>query len=95
MYSLSELCVCEVSAAERQQVLQAVERLQSKLAQHEEWTHSERLGALKEALQSPLLGRILTLQHSLKQLKDQVRHLCLNLTAHTAHSTPSSSSQLS
>ncbi|KAF4083191.1 hypothetical protein AMELA_G00137170 [Ameiurus melas] len=61
-----------VSATEQQQVLQAVERLQSKLAQREEWTHSERLGALKEALQSPLLGRILTLQHSLKQLKDQL-----------------------
>ncbi|XP_046713900.1 inaD-like protein isoform X2 [Silurus meridionalis] len=60
------------AAAERQQVLQAVERLQSKLTQREEWTHSERLGALKEALQSPLLGRILTLQHSLKQLKDQL-----------------------
>ncbi|KAI5626529.1 inaD-like protein isoform X2 [Silurus asotus] len=58
--------------AERQQVLQAVERLQLKLTQREEWTHSERLGALKEALQSPLLGRILTLQHSLKQLKDQL-----------------------
>ncbi|KAB5559141.1 hypothetical protein PHYPO_G00025550 [Pangasianodon hypophthalmus] len=64
-----------VSATERQQVLQAVERLQSKLAQREEWTHSERLGALKEALQSPLLGRILTLQHSLKQLKDQLNCL--------------------
>ncbi|KAK3561941.1 hypothetical protein QTP86_019064 [Hemibagrus guttatus] len=61
-----------VSSAERQQVLQAVERLQSKLAQREEWTHSERLGALKEALQGPLLNRILTLQHSLKQLKDQL-----------------------
>ncbi|XP_058257347.1 inaD-like protein isoform X3 [Hemibagrus wyckioides] len=61
-----------VSSAERQQVLQAVERLQSKLAQREEWTHSERLGTLKEALQSPLLNRILTLQHSLRQLKDQL-----------------------
>ncbi|XP_060797317.1 inaD-like protein isoform X2 [Neoarius graeffei] len=64
-----------VPTAERQQVLQAVERLQSKLAQREEWTHSERLGTLKEALQSPLLGRILTLQHSLKQLKDQLNYI--------------------
>ncbi|TSK53708.1 InaD-like protein [Bagarius yarrelli] len=61
-----------LSSAERQQVLQAVERLQAKLVQREEWTHSERLGALKEALHSPLLNRILTLQHSLKQLKDQL-----------------------
>uniref|UniRef100_A0A673L0V4 InaD-like protein n=1 Tax=Sinocyclocheilus rhinocerous TaxID=307959 RepID=A0A673L0V4_9TELE len=62
-----------VSASERQQVLQALERLQSKLVQRDEWTHSDRLGTLKEALQSPLFGHILTLQHSVKQLKDQVR----------------------
>ncbi|XP_049321952.1 inaD-like protein isoform X2 [Astyanax mexicanus] len=64
-----------VSATERQQVLQALERLQSKLVQREEWTHSERLGALKEALQSPLLGHILTLQHSVKQLRDQLNSM--------------------
>ncbi|KAI4899061.1 hypothetical protein NFI96_031201, partial [Prochilodus magdalenae] len=63
------------SATERQQVLQALERLQSKLVQREEWTHSERLGALKEALQSPLLGHILTLQHSVKQLRDQLNSM--------------------
>uniref|UniRef100_A0A673L3V0 InaD-like protein n=1 Tax=Sinocyclocheilus rhinocerous TaxID=307959 RepID=A0A673L3V0_9TELE len=62
-----------LSASERQQVLQALERLQSKLVQRDEWTHSDRLGTLKEALQSPLFGHILTLQHSVKQLKDQVR----------------------
>ncbi|CDQ86407.1 unnamed protein product [Oncorhynchus mykiss] len=61
-----------VSTVERQQVLQALERLQAKMAQREEWTHSERLGVLRDALQSPLLGHILTLQHSIKQLKDQV-----------------------
>lgn len=64
-----------VSASERQQVLQALERLQSKLVQREEWTHSDRLGTLKEALQSPLFGHILTLQHSVKQLKDQLSSL--------------------
>uniref|UniRef100_A0A674D821 PATJ crumbs cell polarity complex component n=1 Tax=Salmo trutta TaxID=8032 RepID=A0A674D821_SALTR len=61
-----------VSTVERQQVLQALERLQAKMAQREEWTHSERLGMLRDALQSPLLGHILTLQHSIKQLKDQL-----------------------
>ncbi|XP_046892816.1 inaD-like protein isoform X2 [Hypomesus transpacificus] len=61
-----------VSSQERQQVLQALERLQSKLVQREEWTHSERLAELREALQSPLLGHILTLQHSIKQLKEQL-----------------------
>uniref|UniRef100_A0A9J8AG78 PATJ crumbs cell polarity complex component n=1 Tax=Cyprinus carpio carpio TaxID=630221 RepID=A0A9J8AG78_CYPCA len=65
----------EMSASERQQVLQALERLQSKLVQREEWTHSDRLGTLKEALQSPLFSHILTLQHSVKQLKDQLNSL--------------------
>ncbi|XP_048109092.1 inaD-like protein isoform X2 [Alosa alosa] len=64
-----------VSSVERQQVLQALERLQLKLVQQEEWTHSERLGALRDALQSPLLGHILTLQHSVKQLRDQLNRL--------------------
>ncbi|XP_018582275.1 inaD-like protein isoform X2 [Scleropages formosus] len=70
-----------VSAVERQQVLQALERLQGKLLQREEWTHSERLGALSEALRSPLLGHILTLQHSIKQLKDQLN--CLPADTHS------------
>ncbi|XP_061093725.1 inaD-like protein [Conger conger] len=61
-----------VSALERQQVLQALERLQAKLLQREEHTHSERLGALRDALHSPLLSHILTLQHSIKQLRDQL-----------------------
>ncbi|KAL1023163.1 hypothetical protein UPYG_G00037170 [Umbra pygmaea] len=61
-----------VSAMERQNVLQALERLQAKMSQREEWTHSERLGVLRDALQSPLLGHILTLQHSIKQLKNQL-----------------------
>ncbi|XP_065101351.1 inaD-like protein isoform X3 [Paramisgurnus dabryanus] len=64
-----------VSASDRQQVLQALERLQSKLVQRDELSHSDRLGMLKEALQSPLFGHILTLQHSVKQLKDQLNSL--------------------
>ncbi|XP_063057037.1 inaD-like protein [Engraulis encrasicolus] len=64
-----------VSSVERQQVLQALERLQLKLVQQEEWTHNERLGALRDALQSPLLGHILTLQHSIKQLRDQLNRM--------------------
>ncbi|XP_056132002.1 inaD-like protein [Lampris incognitus] len=61
-----------VSTADRQQVLGALERLQAKLVQREELSHSEILGAFRETLQSPLLGHILTLQHSIKQLKDQL-----------------------
>ncbi|CAJ1059603.1 inaD-like protein [Xyrichtys novacula] len=61
-----------VSSAERQQVLGALERLQAKLVQREEWTHSETMGNLRETLQSPLLNHILTLQHSIKQLRNQL-----------------------
>ncbi|XP_035268186.1 inaD-like protein isoform X2 [Anguilla anguilla] len=64
-----------VSTLERQQVMQALERLQAKLLQRDEQTHSERLGALRDALRSPLLGHILTLQHSIKQLRDQINCL--------------------
>ncbi|XP_028855679.1 inaD-like protein isoform X3 [Denticeps clupeoides] len=67
--------VATVSTLERQKVLQALDRLQAKLSQREEWTHIERLGALKDALQSPLLSHILTLQHSIKQLKEQLNSL--------------------
>ncbi|XP_068175944.1 inaD-like protein isoform X2 [Antennarius striatus] len=61
-----------VPAAEQQQVLGALERLQNKLAQKEEWTHSATMGNLRETLQSPLFNHILTLQHSIKQLKQQL-----------------------
>uniref|UniRef100_A0A3P9LU85 PATJ crumbs cell polarity complex component n=1 Tax=Oryzias latipes TaxID=8090 RepID=A0A3P9LU85_ORYLA len=60
------------SDLERQQVLGALERLRAKLVQREEWTHSDRLANLQVALQSPLLSHILTLQHSIKQLRDQL-----------------------
>lgn len=63
------------SAAERQQVLGALERLQSKLVQREEWTHSDSLGNLKETLQSPLFNHILTLQHSINLLRHQLSSL--------------------
>ncbi|XP_068447281.1 inaD-like protein isoform X2 [Clinocottus analis] len=61
-----------VSSAERQQVLGALERLQAKLVQREEWTHSETVGNLRQTLQSPLFSHILTLQHSIKQLRNQL-----------------------
>ncbi|RVE74143.1 hypothetical protein OJAV_G00038390 [Oryzias javanicus] len=61
-----------MSSAERQQVLGALERLRAKLVQREEWTHSDRLANLQVALQSPLFSHILTLQHSIKQLRDQL-----------------------
>ncbi|KAK5930103.1 hypothetical protein CgunFtcFv8_026367 [Champsocephalus gunnari] len=60
------------SSAERQHVLGALERLQTKLLQREEWTHSETMGNLRETLQSPLFSHILTLQHSINQLRSQL-----------------------
>uniref|UniRef100_A0A4W6CYE4 PATJ crumbs cell polarity complex component n=1 Tax=Lates calcarifer TaxID=8187 RepID=A0A4W6CYE4_LATCA len=61
-----------VSSVERQQVLGALDRLHSKLVQREEWTHSDTLGNLRDTLQSPLFSHILTLQHSIKQLRNQL-----------------------
>ncbi|KAK7889398.1 hypothetical protein WMY93_024958 [Mugilogobius chulae] len=62
-----------VSSLERQQLVAALDRLQSKLVQREEWTHSDNMRNLKETLQSPLFNHILTLQCSIKQLRHQGR----------------------
>ncbi|TKS75225.1 InaD-like protein [Collichthys lucidus] len=81
-----------VSAAERHQVLGALERLQAKLVQREEWTHSETMGNLRETLQSPLFNHILTLQHSIKQLRNQrVQFLQKGSADHEHHQFSSSS----
>ncbi|XP_061834471.1 inaD-like protein isoform X2 [Nerophis lumbriciformis] len=73
----------EVSPAERQQVLEALERLQSKLVRKEEWSHcSERVGTLKETLQSPLFTHILTLQHSIRQLRNQLSSMPPDVGSH-------------
>ncbi|XP_070689077.1 inaD-like protein [Pempheris klunzingeri] len=70
--TLTPAVFVSVSAAERQQVLGALERLQTKLVQREEWTHSDTVGSLRDTLQSPLFTHILTLQHSIKQLRQQL-----------------------
>lgn len=75
-----------VSSGERQQVLGALERLQAKLVQREEWSHSDAVGNLRETLQSPLFSHILTLQHSIKQLRNQVRHTACCLREYTQKS---------
>lgn len=62
-----------VFSAERQQVLGALERLQTKLVQREEWSHGDAVGTLRQTLQSPLFSHILTLQQSIRQLRNQVR----------------------
>lgn len=55
-------------------MLGALERLQTRLVQREEWSHSDAVGTLRQTLQSPLFSHILTLQHSIRQLRNQVRH---------------------
>lgn len=68
-----------VLSVERQQALGALERLQTKLVQREEWTHGDTVGSLRDTLQSPLFTHILTLQQSIRQLRNQVRPVtCLS-----------------
>ncbi|CAN9500848.1 unnamed protein product [Ophioblennius macclurei] len=52
---------------EHEPVLMALQRLQAKLLQREEWTHVALLGSLLHTLKSPLLANIVTLQHSIQQ----------------------------
>lgn len=61
-----------VFPAERQEVLGALERLHGRLVQREEWSHSEAVGTLRQTLQSPLFSHILSLQQSIRQLRNQV-----------------------
>lgn len=80
-------------------MLGALERLQAKLMQREEWSHSTAVGSLRVALQSPLFNHILTLQHSIKHLKSQVggarrQRRGLSLVPASSSSPPSHSSCL-
>lgn len=68
-----------VLSVERQQVLGALERLQAKLVQREEWTYGDTVGSLRDTLQSPLFTHILTLQQSIRQLRNQVRPVNLSV----------------
>lgn len=79
------LCPSSVFSAERQQVLGALERLQAKLAQRAEWTHSDTVGSLRQTLQSPLFTHILTLQQSIRQLRNQVMLTTICLPAYINH----------
>lgn len=79
-----------VFPAERQQALGALERLQAKLAQREEWAHSASVGTLRQTLQSPLFTHVLTLQQSIRQLRNQVipQHVLALARAAVASSRP-------
>ncbi|XP_072367052.1 inaD-like protein isoform X3 [Scyliorhinus torazame] len=65
-------------AVDKQQVLQAVARLQSRLREKGDSSHHEKLNALRDTIESPLFNQILTLQHSIKQLKEQLNRMSTN-----------------
>ncbi|XP_067996855.1 inaD-like protein isoform X2 [Melanerpes formicivorus] len=65
----------ENPAADKQQVLQILDRLQAKLREKRDSQHNENLTVLSNTLRSPLFNQILTLQQSIKQLKEQLNYM--------------------
>ncbi|XP_062437748.1 inaD-like protein isoform X2 [Rhea pennata] len=65
----------ENPAADKQQVLQILDRLQTKLHEKRDAPHNENLTVLRNTLRSPLFNQILTLQQSIKQLKEQLNYM--------------------
>ncbi|XP_060686415.1 inaD-like protein isoform X1 [Hemiscyllium ocellatum] len=63
---------------DKQQILQAVARLQSQLREKGDSSQNEKLNILRDTLASPLFNQILTLQQSIKQLKDQLNRMSTN-----------------
>ncbi|KAF4797247.1 PATJ, crumbs cell polarity complex component [Turdus rufiventris] len=59
----------------KQQVLQILDRLQAKLQEKRDSPHQENLAVLRNTLRSPLFNQILTLQQSIKQLKEQLNYM--------------------
>lgn len=57
---------------DKQQVLQALARLQTRLRERGDSSQNEKLGIFRDTIESPLFNQIITLQHSIKQLKEQV-----------------------
>ncbi|XP_025064446.1 inaD-like protein isoform X3 [Alligator sinensis] len=65
----------ENPSADKQQVLQILDRLQMKLHEKGDTSQSEKLTILHNTLRSPLFNQILTLQQSIKQLKEQLNYM--------------------
>uniref|UniRef100_A0A672UFI6 InaD-like protein n=1 Tax=Strigops habroptila TaxID=2489341 RepID=A0A672UFI6_STRHB len=65
----------ENPAADKQQVLQILDRLQAKLCEKRDSQRAENLTLLRNTLRSPLFNQILTLQQSIKQLKEQLNYM--------------------
>ncbi|XP_069843281.1 inaD-like protein isoform X2 [Dipodomys merriami] len=65
----------ENPAADKLQVLQVLERLQTRLQEKGDTSQNEKLALFYDTLRSPLFNQILTLQQSIKQLKGQLSHI--------------------
>ncbi|XP_063154111.1 inaD-like protein isoform X3 [Candoia aspera] len=61
--------------ADKQQVLRILERLLMKLHEKGDTSQSDNLAFLHNTLKNPLFNHILTLQQSIKQLKEQLRYM--------------------
>ncbi|XP_063284134.1 inaD-like protein [Pelobates fuscus] len=60
---------------DKQEVLEIAERLQEKLKARGQFVHNDTLQLLRDTLTSPLFNQILTVQQSIKQLKEQLNRM--------------------
>ncbi|XP_069498143.1 inaD-like protein isoform X2 [Ambystoma mexicanum] len=67
--------VTGVSTLDRQQVLQITDRLQKKLREKGDTSQNEKFNILRDTLRSPLFNQILTVQQSIRQLKEQLNRM--------------------
>lgn len=69
------------SAMDTQQVLQITDRLQKKLREKGDTSQNEKFNILRDTLRSPLFNQILTVQQSIRQLKEQLNRMPSNHSA--------------
>ncbi|XP_073400731.1 inaD-like protein isoform X4 [Dendrobates tinctorius] len=62
-------------SVDKQKVLQIADRLQKKLKDKGELSHHDKFCILRDTLASPLFNQILTVQQSIKQLKEQLNRM--------------------
>ncbi|KAJ6662563.1 hypothetical protein lerEdw1_011700 [Lerista edwardsae] len=65
----------ENPVADKQQVLRILERLQMKLHERGDTSQIDNLAFLYNTVKNPLFNQMLTLQHSIKQLKEQLIYM--------------------
>ncbi|XP_062920367.1 inaD-like protein isoform X2 [Mobula hypostoma] len=68
-------------AVDKQQVLQALGRLQTRLHERGDSSQHEKLNIFRDTIESPLFNQIITLQHSIKQLKKQLNRMSTNASS--------------